>query len=530
MSVIASRAGVTFPVDEVTPAPDRAGVAAPLDTLRTLMGSGVESVAPGADSLVTGLTYHPLIATVHLAFSQHRPLVLSPDMLWVTLLQGLSHHLALDPDRHRSLVHADAEPIRITVQSALAPTHDRAFWRGVVDELGRGVDRHSQRVRDLGAVRFSTTGPDELAASRIALLDAFQRYFDYEVMCVCGIPHVTLEGAPEDWLALRRAAEQLRAFDLDWWVDELGPLLDEMVRASAGSPDLAHWQNIYKLSDDYGESRMNGWFLKLIPYIVDSRTKNPARRNPLFASSHGFKASALPTGLSAAPVALTSEGATRTMQMVAGVIGATQDPRTGALRPRVGWAVREAPAFTGLLARLKTAHAWRRPLPADQRHALFDHYRQDFFPAELFELYAAMDGADLFASGGVAAYRLSSLAELLTGPEVAGDCFTRRDGWLPLATLPDGSRLMTLAYRTRWEGEKGVDLRPVVHAPPPPHDRVAGLPVISTSVAELIEDLLAGGGRYLLPGGPTKRLGRTSVGRPYGFTMTVFTREPPGDA
>ena len=33
-------------------------------------------------------------AAVHIAFSQHRPLSLSPDDIWLVIVQGFSHHVA----------------------------------------------------------------------------------------------------------------------------------------------------------------------------------------------------------------------------------------------------------------------------------------------------------------------------------------------------------------------------------------------------------------------------------------------------
>ena len=47
--------------------------------------------------------------------------------------------------------------------------------------------------------------------------------------CGCGFPRITLSGTPGDWALLRRKAEQLRAYDLDWWLAALLPALDEFV-------------------------------------------------------------------------------------------------------------------------------------------------------------------------------------------------------------------------------------------------------------------------------------------------------------
>src|SRR5690242_3856400 len=35
---------------------------------------------------------NPLVGAVHLAFSRHLPVTLSPDVIWLTIAQGFSHH------------------------------------------------------------------------------------------------------------------------------------------------------------------------------------------------------------------------------------------------------------------------------------------------------------------------------------------------------------------------------------------------------------------------------------------------------
>jgi hypothetical protein len=41
-----------------------------------------------------GSRCHPLLEAVHVAFSQHRPLSLSPDAIWLVIAQGFGHHVA----------------------------------------------------------------------------------------------------------------------------------------------------------------------------------------------------------------------------------------------------------------------------------------------------------------------------------------------------------------------------------------------------------------------------------------------------
>ncbi|WP_442935794.1 DUF4419 domain-containing protein [Nostoc sp.] len=49
---------------------------------------------------------------------------------------------------------------------------------------------------------FSTTTPITHTASHVVMMNAFQKYFDYVMYCVCGIPEITLLGTVEDWQSI----------------------------------------------------------------------------------------------------------------------------------------------------------------------------------------------------------------------------------------------------------------------------------------------------------------------------------------
>ena len=54
----------------------------------------------------------------------------------------------------------------------------------------------------------------------------------------------------------------------------------------------------------------------------------------------------LPTGLSTVPFVWNYLGTTYNMDFVAGFTSFTQDPDTYAVRPKIGWAVRDKPTST----------------------------------------------------------------------------------------------------------------------------------------------------------------------------------------
>ena len=84
-------------------------------------------------------------------------------------------------------------------------------------------------------------------------MDAFSPYYEYAVMCVCGIPEITLRGTPADWRAIRARVDVLAELDLGFWTASLAPIADQWIRASEGAPIPSSWRaQIYKPRHAYG--------------------------------------------------------------------------------------------------------------------------------------------------------------------------------------------------------------------------------------------------------------------------------------
>lgn len=62
---------------------------------------------------------------------------------------------------------------------------------------------------------FSTTTPTIRTASQVVMMDAFHQYFDYALMCICGILTITVRGSVEDWVAIRTRVEVMAEYYLE---------------------------------------------------------------------------------------------------------------------------------------------------------------------------------------------------------------------------------------------------------------------------------------------------------------------------
>jgi hypothetical protein len=81
---------------------------------------------------------------------------------------------------------------------------------------------------------FSTTTPEARVVSEIDLMDVYAPYCDYELLCVCGIPVVTLLGTVEDWRAIRRRIDVIAELDLEFWTRSLAAIANQLVATAVG--------------------------------------------------------------------------------------------------------------------------------------------------------------------------------------------------------------------------------------------------------------------------------------------------------
>jgi hypothetical protein len=317
----------------------------------------IEACSKGERVLVAGILLHPFLAAVHLAFDQHYPLILSPDAVWLCLIQGLALHVNAHAKklRHSFVQHEGKEKIIIRRDDFIKGSPDNP-WSEVFDAFSTAIKNYIGDKYELIVSDFSTTGAVERAVSEIVLMETVQQYFEYSVRTMCGIPEITLEGTVEDWKAIRQRAEKFAEFNLKWWVKPLIPILDQFVAAASGDVDRDFWQSFYKKGGGSGGPYTTGWINVLFPYIENGNTNAYTSRNPYVYSwstamddmhrwmGGGPETNSFPMGLSKVPFewSFPNLNLTFDMEFLGGFVGISQDSQTLALRPEIGWAVLEA--------------------------------------------------------------------------------------------------------------------------------------------------------------------------------------------
>jgi hypothetical protein len=316
-----------------------------------------------------GSRCHSLIEAVQIAFSQHRPLVLSPDCVWLAIAQGFSHHITANAEtlRHRLVRHQGKQELKEKLEAWSREGFALAI-AGLSEKIGAASDPvlHETLICD-----FSTTTPEIRTASEVVLMDTYSSYFKYRMECVCGIPAITLTGGVADWERMRERIEVLETYELQWWIGRLCPILDEFIQTVKGRPNREFWQAIYKPRRAYATALVTGWIGDLFPYLGDPPNRHrsklfewerenwivpePAGPQKLPFATHGIATNSFPSGLSSVRFELVlPDKTTRDLDLVAGFFGIEQSAiEEGsadlALSPLIGWCVAEPPPSSPVL-------------------------------------------------------------------------------------------------------------------------------------------------------------------------------------
>ena len=245
------------------------------------------------------------------AYADHRPFVLSPDMIWLLISQGFARHINANQESMRNELVDFSGKLSLIVREDKKLEDPTLSWEKIFPQFTKQISQYTgNHLTELLTCNFSTTTSLEKVASEITIMEAVKPYFEFIIIrIVCGIPEITLEGTPEDWEKLLYKARGLKEYKLDWWISELEPLLEEFVKASKGEVNKNFWRNMFKY-----HSQLEG--RNCLP---DEIVKVDVKYQEVYGDA-----------VKETP-----------LEFWAGFIGLEQNKKTFALRPQIGWMVRK---------------------------------------------------------------------------------------------------------------------------------------------------------------------------------------------
>ena len=295
------------------------------------------------------------------AYADHRPFVISPDMVWQLIGFNFSEYVNNHSEEMRSLLvhHEGVKDLRIMTDEDILGDKN-ADWSDIFEKFSVAIAENTKGdIAQLMTSDFTTTGPTERIASQITLMESLKNYFHYVAgRLACGIPNITLKGTPDDWRKVAEKVQGLEKYNMGWWTKELKPIMAEFVKTAEGHPDKKFWKDIV-MQDRPDRLRgggcssekptdLDGWMVKLFPDMKKGQMRASipyGRRQGAELSNVQFKYQLID------PITMKVIEETDIM-LYAGFVGVTVDEATGALEPKIGWIARKVDEDAEVVARL----------------------------------------------------------------------------------------------------------------------------------------------------------------------------------
>ncbi|MCB9495796.1 MAG: DUF4419 domain-containing protein [Fibrobacteria bacterium] len=282
---------------------------------------------------------HSFASTFVRAWNEHRPVRLSPDAVWMLLMEGLLETVGQSPDsiRPQMVRHSKGKKI---LKIRLANSFPRGMrkadaWRPLAAALLDSMDRFVVAGRHRTLIRpFSTTTPARAMASRLRVLQTYQSFFEYYAHVYCGIPSITLEGTVNDWKSIRSRLNTFAIPGLESWRANMSHILDAFVASAEGRPPLDFWKSFVRYTpvvpDCESTPLLNGWIVQFFDHSGRA-WRDGAKVEFIHQDRGNF------------PLSIKfPDGRTVRFQVVSGFAGVAQ-ATDGALYPELGWCVWASP-------------------------------------------------------------------------------------------------------------------------------------------------------------------------------------------
>ena len=298
--------------------------------------------------------------TIVRAYAEHRPLVLSPDMVWVLISQGFARYVNAHSEQLRDQIVNHTEKMHLVVESDKELLSEDADWEQMMSDFTARIEKNTKGdIAQTITADFTTTGITERITSQITLMETLKDYFEYVVVYLaCGIPTVTLTGTPQDWKKVLEKTKRLEKYGIGEWIQSLVPILTEFVKASEGKANQAFWQGMVKKEridklaggacDPRKPTALDGWILKFFP---DENGQTPDQ----VPHTHKMPAERVYVDFIYKIINRTNGKIMleTPLQLIAGFIGTEVDTLTHALTPKMGWMVRQMESTDSIVKKLQ---------------------------------------------------------------------------------------------------------------------------------------------------------------------------------
>ena len=195
----------------------------------------------------------PILYGFYTAHCNHYPIRIKPDDIWLLIVQAFSNHVNANHEELRELFvdFEGKKALKVVYAGKDIKDVDKKILEDFSVQINEQMKKFlGEEIIQILTSDFSTTNYDSLIVSKLSIMGAFQKYFDYKMkLAICGIPYIILEGTAEDFQKIKEKAEKLSKFEFDWYINKIVPHIQKMIEAKMGKIDNDYFRNIIQRNE-----------------------------------------------------------------------------------------------------------------------------------------------------------------------------------------------------------------------------------------------------------------------------------------
>ena len=225
----------------------------------------------------------PLLNGFYQAHINHYPIRIKPDDIWLLIVQAFSNHVNTNSEKLRNYFVDFNGKQTLTVAYNLPDISyvNKNLLEKFPEEINNQMIKYlGKEILENLTPNFTTTTNNSRIICKLSIMGIFKKYFEYEMdCCICGNPYIILEGTSEDYIKIKKKAENLKKYEFEWYVDRIVPIIEKMIDAKNGKIDVDFFKNIIEEKEMETEESngwtpprkvksnfINGWLLKFFAY------------------------------------------------------------------------------------------------------------------------------------------------------------------------------------------------------------------------------------------------------------------------
>ena len=295
------------------------------------------------------------------AYENHLPIRLTPDIIWLLIVQGFAQHVNFNAEKLRDkFVNFENKK---TLEVIISKYHSykqmkSEDYENLFEKLTEQVKSYvGEELINTLDFNFSTSNKITKIVGYTSIMSAMKKYFHFTGFChMCNFPYIILEGSLEDWENILKKVKELEKYDLKEWTELLEDILKEIIETKKGKINKDFWKRILfpdkvdekieiGMSYKYKTIQVDGiygWLLHFFPYFNNGefRRDYEFKYYPRLKTKDLWK---LPDRLLKTPLLMKSDDEGKTdMIIYSGFLGMNVDKEKDNLAtPEIGWFVKE---------------------------------------------------------------------------------------------------------------------------------------------------------------------------------------------